>query len=114
MPYNRRSRMVTEGVERAPNRSMFYAMGYRDEDFAKPMVGVANAQSTITPCNAGLDVLARSAEATLMEAGAMPQTFGTVTVSDGISMGTEGMKCSLVSCEVIADAIETAAMAEWM
>jgi dihydroxy-acid dehydratase len=114
MAYNRRSRNVTEGVARAPNRSMFYAMGYRDEDFDKPMVGVANAQSTITPCNAGLDPLARQAEAALRDAGAMPQTFGTMTVSDGISMGTEGMKFSLVSREVIADTIETAAMAEWL
>ncbi|MGH8315520.1 MAG: dihydroxy-acid dehydratase, partial [Steroidobacterales bacterium] len=114
MGYNRRSRMVTEGIERAPNRSMFYAMGYRDQDFGKPMVGVANAHSTITPCNSGLNPLAARAEAALREAGAMPQTFGTMTVSDGISMGTEGMKYSLVSREVIADTIETAAMAEWL
>ncbi|MGH9806167.1 MAG: dihydroxy-acid dehydratase, partial [Terriglobia bacterium] len=114
MGYNRRSRMVTEGIERAPNRSMFYAMGYRDQDFGKPMVGVANAHSTITPCNSGLNPLAARAEAALREAGAMPHTFGTMTVSDGISMGTEGMKYSLVSREVIADTIETAAMAEWL
>jgi dihydroxy-acid dehydratase len=114
MPYNDRSKTVTQGVARAPNRSMFYAMGYRDEDFVKPMVGVANAHSTITPCNSGLNGLAQRAEAALIEAGAMPQTFGTITVSDGISMGTEGMKYSLVSREVIADAIETAVMAEWM
>jgi dihydroxy-acid dehydratase len=114
MSYNKRSRTVTQGIARAPNRSMFYAMGYRDEDFEKPMVGVANAQSTITPCNSGLNILAQRAETALIEAGAMPQTFGTVTVSDAISMGTEGMKYSLVSREVIADAIETAAMAEWM
>ena len=114
MAYNKRSKMVTEGVARSPNRSMFYAMGYRDEDFAKPMVGVANAHSTITPCNSGLNALAQRAEAALVEAGAMPQTFGTMTVSDGISMGTEGMKYSLVSREVIADTIETAVMAEWM
>ncbi len=106
--------MVTEGIERAPNRSMFYAMGYRDEDFSKPMVGLANAHSTITPCNSGLNPLAEGAEVALREAGAMPQTFGTMTVSDGISMGTEGMKYSLVSREVIADTIETAAMAEWL
>jgi dihydroxy-acid dehydratase len=93
---------------------MFYAMGYRDEDFAKPMVGVANAQSTITPCNSGLQRLADAADQAIREAGGMPQMFGTLTVSDGISMGTEGMKYSLVSREVIADAIETAAMAEWM
>jgi dihydroxy-acid dehydratase len=114
MTYNKRSKIVTQGIARAPNRSMFYAMGYRDEDFNKPMVGVANAHSTITPCNSGLNPLAQCAEAALIEAGAMPQTFGTVTVSDGISMGTEGMKYSLVSREVIADAIETAVMAEWM
>ena len=114
MAYNKRSKAVTEGIARAPNRSMFYAMGYRDEDFEKPMVGVANAHSTITPCNSGLNVLAQRAESALKEAGAMPQTFGTMTVSDGISMGTEGMKFSLVSREVIADTIETAAMAEWM
>jgi dihydroxy-acid dehydratase len=114
MAYNNRSKMVTEGVARSPNRSMFYAMGYRDEDFDKPMVGLANAHSTITPCNSGLNALAQRAEAALVEAGAMPQTFGTMTVSDGISMGTEGMKFSLVSREVIADTIETAVMAEWM
>ncbi|HVS25872.1 MAG TPA: dihydroxy-acid dehydratase [Burkholderiales bacterium] len=114
MPYNQRSKTVTEGDARAPNRSMYYAMGYRDEDFGKPMVGVANAYSTITPCNAGLNVLATRAEAELKTAGANPQVFGTITVSDGISMGTEGMKYSLVSREVIADSIETAVQAEWM
>lgn len=114
MPYNLRSKTVTEGDARAPNRSMYYAMGYRDEDFGKPMVGVANAYSTITPCNAGLNILATRAEAELKAAGANPQIFGTITVSDGISMGTEGMKYSLVSREVIADSIETAVQAEWM
>ncbi len=114
MPYNQRSRTVTEGDQRAPNRSMYYAMGYRDEDFSKPMVGVANAYSTVTPCNASLNVLATRAEAELKTAGANPQVFGTITVSDGISMGTEGMKYSLVSREVIADSIETAVQAEWM
>jgi dihydroxy-acid dehydratase len=114
MPYNQRSKTVTEGDARAPNRSMYYAMGYRDEDFGKPMVGVANAYSTITPCNAGLNVLATRAEAELKAVGANPQIFGTITVSDGISMGTEGMKYSLVSREVIADSIETAVQAEWM
>ena len=114
MPYNLRSKTVTEGDARAPNRSMYYAMGYRDEDFGKPMVGVANAYSTITPCNAGLNVLATRAEAELRAVGANPQIFGTITVSDGISMGTEGMKYSLVSREVIADSIETAVQAEWM
>ncbi len=114
MPYNLRSKTVTEGDARAPNRSMYYAMGYRDEDFGKPMVGVANAYSTITPCNAGLNVLAIRAVAELKAVGANPQIFGTITVSDGISMGTEGMKYSLVSREVIADSIETAVQAEWM
>ena len=114
MPLNLRSKTVTEGDERAPNRSMYYAMGYRDEDFGKPMVGVANAYSTITPCNASLNLLAARAEAELKAAGANPQVFGTITVSDGISMGTEGMKYSLVSREVIADSIETAVQAEWM
>ena len=114
MPDNRRSRIVTEGVQRSPNRAMFYAMGYQDADFDKPMVGVANAYSTITPCNAGLNRLAQAAEAELKNTGAMPQVFGTITVSDAVSMGTEGMKYSLVSREVIADSIETSVMAEWM
>jgi dihydroxy-acid dehydratase len=104
---NRHSRTVTEGDERAPNRSMLRAVGFRDEDFGKPIVGVANGQSDITPCNAGLGDLAVAAAAAIRAAGAMPQTFGTITISDGISMGTEGMKCSLVSREVIADSIET-------
>jgi dihydroxy-acid dehydratase len=114
MPANRRSRIVTQGIQRSPNRAMFYAMGYQDSDFDKPMVGVANAYSTITPCNAGLNVLAQAAERELKNAGAMPQVFGTITVSDAVSMGTEGMKYSLVSREVIADSIETSVMAEWM
>ncbi len=114
MPDNQRSRVVTAGDQRSPNRAMFYAMGYKDRDFDKPMVGVANGYSTITPCNSGLNVLAQRAEAELKSAGAMPQMFGTITVSDAVSMGTEGMKYSLVSREVIADAIETAVMAEWM
>ncbi|HEX3232712.1 MAG TPA: dihydroxy-acid dehydratase [Gemmatimonadales bacterium] len=109
-----RSEVVTAGVQRAPNRAMLRAVGFRDEDFGKPIVGVANGYSTITPCNAGLDVLARRAEAAVRAAGAMPQVFGTITVSDGISMGTEGMKYSLVSREVIADSIETACGAESM
>jgi dihydroxy-acid dehydratase len=105
---NRRSRVVTEGVQRAPSRAMLRAVGFGDGDFAKPIVGVANAFSTITPCNLGLNTLAARAEAALRQAGTMPQVFGTITVSDGISMGTEGMKYSLVSREVIADSIETA------
>ncbi len=107
-----RSKTITQGDERAPNRAMLRAVGFRDEDFAKPIVGVANAYSTITPCNASLDGLARRAHQALAEAGAMPQLFGTITVSDGISMGTEGMKYSLVSREVIADSIETVVNAQ--
>ena len=108
----RRSRVVTEGPERAPNRSMLRAVGFRDEDFGKPIVAVANGQSDITPCNAGLGELALAAAKAIRDGGGMPQTFGTITVSDGISMGTEGMKCSLVSREVIADSIETVCRAQ--
>src|SRR6266480_1068903 len=104
---NNRSRIVTEGVERAPNRAMLRAVGFEDDDFDKPIVGVANGYSTITPCNMGLNILAERAIAALRRGGTMPQVFGTITVSDGISMGTEGMKYSLVSREVIADSIET-------
>jgi dihydroxy-acid dehydratase len=107
MSDNRRSRVVTEGVLRAPSRAMLRAVGFGDGDFGKPIVGVANGFSTITPCNLGLNTLAARAEAALRAAGTMPQVFGTITVSDGISMGTEGMKYSLVSREVIADSIET-------
>ena len=94
---------VTQGAEKAPNRSMYYAMGYTESDFNKPMVGLANAHSTITPCNSGLQRLADSAEKGIKMGGGNCQSFGTPTVSDGISMGTEGMKYSLVSREVIAD-----------
>src|SRR5690606_26526309 len=104
---NRRSAVVTTGPERAPNRAMLRAVGFTDEDFGKPIVGIADGHSTITPCNAGLRRLAEAAAEAVRAAGGMPQTFGTITVSDGISMGTEGMKCSLVSREVIADSIET-------
>jgi dihydroxy-acid dehydratase len=114
MPENRRSAIVTQGSHRAPNRAMLRAVGFGDDDFQKPIVGVANGYSTITPCNLGLMVLARRAESALALAGAMPQMFGTITVSDGISMGTEGMKYSLVSREVIADSIETACQAQSM
>jgi dihydroxy-acid dehydratase len=114
MSDNFRSRAITQGPERAPNRAMLRAVGFGDNDFTKPIVGVASAYSTITPCNAGLDRLARRGEAALRTAGAMPQTFGTITVSDGISMGTEGMRYSLVSREVIADSIETACSAQQM
>src|SRR2546429_1178885 len=109
-----RSRTSTDGVQRSPNRAMLRAVAFGDRDFGKPIVGVANAYSTITPCNLGLDLLAKRAEAALRAAGVMPQTFGTITVSDGISMGTEGMKYSLVSREVIADSIETACNAQSM
>src|SRR5216110_1034735 len=109
-----RSHTITQGVQRAPNRAMLRAVGFGDGDFTKPIVGVANAYSTLTPCNLGLDVLARRAEATLRTLGVMPQLFGTITVSDGISMGTEGMKYSLVSREVIADSVETVCSAQCM
>jgi dihydroxy-acid dehydratase len=112
---NERSRLVTEGVARAPNRSMYYAMGYKEEDFVnKPMVGVANGHSTITPCNSGLQPLADAAVEALKQSNANPQIFGTPTISDGISMGTEGMKYSLVSREVIADCIETCVNGQWL
>ena len=114
MESNRRSRNITEGVARAPNRSMYYAMGYKAEDFKKPMIGVANGHSTITPCNSGLQRLADAAVQALQEAGANPQIFGTPTISDGMAMGTEGMKYSLVSREVIADCIETCVGGQWM
>jgi dihydroxy-acid dehydratase len=114
MAENLRSRVVTQGVQRSPNRAMLRAVGFGDNDFEKPIVGIANSYSTITPCNLGLDILAKRAEAAVKAAGAMPQMFGTITVSDGISMGTEGMKYSLVSREVIADSIETACSAEAM
>ncbi|MEB3200036.1 MAG: dihydroxy-acid dehydratase [Synechococcaceae cyanobacterium] len=109
-----RSAAITQGIQRSPNRAMLRAVGFGDDDFNKPIIGIANGYSTITPCNVGLDDLARRAEAAARQAGAMPQMFGTITVSDGISMGTEGMKYSLVSREVIADAIETACNGESM
>jgi len=114
MPYNERSRHITQGDARAPNRAMYYALGYQEKDFDAPMIGVANGHSTITPCNSGLQRLADAAIASIREAGANPQVFGTPTISDGMSMGTEGMKYSLVSREVIADCIETAAQGQWM
>ncbi len=107
MPDNFRSQVITQGVQRSPNRAMLRAVGFGDRDFTKPIVGIANGYSTITPCNMGLNDLALRAEAGIKHAGAMPQMFGTITISDGISMGTEGMKYSLVSREVIADSIET-------
>jgi dihydroxy-acid dehydratase len=114
MSYNRRSKNITQGVARSPNRSMFYALGYQKSDFDKPMIGVANGHSTITPCNAGLQRLTDAAVDAIKAAGANPQTFGTPTISDGMSMGTEGMKYSLVSREVIADCIETCVQGQWM
>ncbi|MDQ2780406.1 MAG: dihydroxy-acid dehydratase [Pseudomonadota bacterium] len=114
MTANRRSKHITEGVARAPNRSMYYAMGYTDQDFGKPMIGVANGHSTITPCNSGLQRLADAAVVALREAGANPQMFGVPTISDGMAMGTEGMKYSLVSREVIADCVETCVGGQWM
>ncbi|MDT0634985.1 dihydroxy-acid dehydratase [Salinisphaera sp. W335] len=110
----RRSSVITQGLARAPNRGMLRAMGYSDADFDKPIVGVANGYSTITPCNVGLNVLTDRTVDALESGGAKAQTFGTITVSDGISMGTPGMKYSLVSREVIADSIETACQAESM
>jgi dihydroxy-acid dehydratase len=109
-----RSFTITKGVARSPNRSMLRAIGYQDADFDKPIVGVANGHSTMNPCNAGIQPLADAADAAVRAAGAMPQMFGTITVTDGISMGTEGMKYSLVSREVIADAIETAVQSQFM
>ena len=109
-----RSSNITQGVARAPNRSMYYALGYTEADFDKPMIGIANGQSTITPCNSGLQPLADAAAAALKDAGGNPQMFGTPTISDGMAMGTEGMKYSLVSREVIADCVETCAQGQWM
>jgi dihydroxy-acid dehydratase len=109
-----RSAAITQGIQRSPNRAMLRAVGFGDDDFNKPIIGIANGYSTITPCNMGLNDLARRAEQSARLAGAMPQMFGTITVSDGISMGTEGMKYSLVSREVIADSIETACNAQSM
>jgi dihydroxy-acid dehydratase len=114
MNANERSKVITHGVERTPNRAMLRAVGFSDSDFEKPIIGVANGYSTITPCNASLNDLALRAVDVLHEAGTMPQVFGTITVSDGISMGTEGMKYSLVSREVIADSIETVCNAQRM
>ncbi|HEX7332782.1 MAG TPA: dihydroxy-acid dehydratase [Pyrinomonadaceae bacterium] len=107
-----RSHAVTRGLERTPNRAMLRAVGFKDDDFQKPIIGVANGYSTVTPCNAGLNRLTERAVSTLQQSGTMPQTFGTITVSDGISQGTEGMKYSLVSREVIADSIETVSQAQ--
>jgi len=114
MSFNRRSRLITQGVARSPNRAMLRAVGFGDGDFEKPIVGVANGHSTMNPCNAGIQPLVDRAMAALKEEGAMPQVFGVPTVTDGIGMGTEGMKYSLVSREVIADAIETSVNGQCM
>ncbi|MGH8800137.1 MAG: dihydroxy-acid dehydratase, partial [Casimicrobiaceae bacterium] len=114
MASNRRSRIITQGVARSPNRAMLRAVGFGDGDFDKPIVGVANGHSTMNPCNAGIQPLVDRAMAALTDAGAKPQVFGFPTVTDGIGMGTEGMKYSLVSREVIADAIEVAVMGQCM
>jgi len=111
---NRRSANITEGKSRAPNRSMYYGMGYVESDFGKPMIGVANGHSTITPCNSGLQKLSDAAVSAIEAAGGNAQIFGTPTISDGMAMGTEGMKYSLVSREVISDCIETCVQGQWM
>ncbi|HUG58825.1 MAG TPA: dihydroxy-acid dehydratase [Candidimonas sp.] len=109
-----RSANITQGAARAPNRSMYYALGYKEEDFNKPMIGVANGHSTITPCNSGLQKLADAAIEAIETSGGNAQVFGTPTISDGMAMGTEGMKYSLVSREVIADCVETCVQGQWM
>ncbi len=114
MSENIKSKFITQGVQRSPNRAMLRAVGFQDADFNKAIVGIANGYSTITPCNMGINQLAQRAEISVKNAGAMPQVFGTITISDGISMGTEGMKFSLVSREVIADSIETACTGQSM
>src|SRR5919106_4371382 len=114
MALNRRSRLITHGVARSPNRAMLRAVGFADGDFEKPIIGVANGHSTMNPCNAGIQPLVDRAMSALEAAGAKPQVFGVPTVTDGIGMGTEGMKYSLVSREVIADAIETSVNGQCM
>jgi len=114
MAFNRRSHLITQGVARSPNRAMLRAVGFGDADFEKPIIGVANGHSTMNPCNAGIQPLVDRAMAALHDAGAMPQVFGFPTVTDGIGMGTEGMKYSLVSREVIADSIEVAVNGQLM
>jgi dihydroxy-acid dehydratase len=109
-----RSATITEGIQRTPNRAMLRAVGFGDDDFTKPIVGIANAFSNLTPCNVSLNTLADRASQAVRDAGGMPQVFGTITVSDGISMGTEGMKYSLVSREIIADSIEAVCSAQCM
>ena len=114
MADNWRSKLITAGVARSPNRAMLRAVDFKDDDFDKPIVGVANGHSNMNPCNAGIQPLVDRAMSALSEAGAMPQVFGVPTVTDGIGMGTDGMKYSLVSREVIADAIETSVNGQMM
>ena len=114
MADNWRSRTITQGAARSPNRAMLRAVGFGDGDFEKAIVGVANGHSTMNPCNAGIQPLVDRAAAAVKAAGAMPQVFGFPTVTDGIGMGTDGMKYSLVSREVIADAIETSVNGQMM
>src|SRR2546426_12101244 len=113
MPHNERSRNVTQGVARSANRAMYYAMGYRDHDFGKPMIGVANGHSTITPCNSGLQRLADAAVEGPKAARANPQSFRTPAISDGLAMGTQGTKDSPGSREVIAGCVETCGRGPW-
>lgn len=114
MPNNDRSRHITQGIARSPNRAMFYALGYDEGDFDQPMIGIANGHSTITPCNAGLQKLVDAAVEAIRSERANAQTFGVPTISDGMAMGTEGMKYSLVSREVIADCVELSVQGQWM
>jgi dihydroxy-acid dehydratase len=107
-----RSGLVTDGMERAPARGMLRAVGMKDEDFAKPQIGIASSWNEITPCNLSLDRLAKASKKGVIDAGGFPMQFGTISVSDGISMGHEGMHFSLVSREVIADSVETVMQAE--
>jgi len=106
------SKDVTDGIERAPARSMLRAIGMKDEDFAKPQIGIASSWNEITPCNMSLRRLAEKAREGVLDAGGFPMTFGTITVSDAISMGHEGMRASLVSREIIADSVEAVVFAE--
>ena len=114
MAYNWRSKLITSGVNRSPNRAMLRTTGFGDGDFDKPLIGIANGHSNMNPCNMGIQPLVDRAFAAVKSAGGMPQTFGVPTVTDGIGMGTEGMKYSLVSREVIADAIETSVNGQMM
>ena len=106
------SKIVVDGIEQAPSRAMLRAVGFNDEDFAKPQIGICSTWSMVTPCNMHIDKLAIEAEKGVNQHGGKGIIFNTITISDGISMGTEGMKYSLVSREVIADSIETVAGCE--